>query len=275
MLSLSKYEALTIRIHLLILTYLAMDDSTLSSSQLYRLAIDAALNSNWQEAVKLNQQIIGLEPENVDALTRLGRAYMELGKIEQAKKFYNLALKSDPYNPIATKNLKILKSSKSGEVNNMVSQNNFVQNGELRKFTASLFLQEPGKTKIVTLSKVAEPQKLSKAYCGMQVELQIKNRKITVLDQHGSYLGILPDDVSHRLVRLIKGGNKYNTYIKSVKVNSLTVLIREAFRSKRFKNQPSFLDFHPASSTAEIITSYDSTSDSENSEYEEAEEQEV
>ncbi len=253
-----------------------MDDSTpLSAAQLYRLAIEAALSCNWEEAVKLNQQIIDTEPENIDALTRLGRAFMELGKVEQAKKFYNLALKCDPYNPIALKNLKILKSSKEGDHINGVLPSSFATNGELRKLTASLFLQEPGKTKIVTLLKVAEPQKLSKAYCGMQVDVQIKNRKIAVVDQHGTYLGVLPDDVSHRLVRLIKGGNKYNVYIKSVRVNSLTVLIRESFRSKRFKNQPSFLDFHAATSVAEIVTNFDTVMENEESAYEETEEPEA
>lgn len=214
-------------------------------------AIDAALESRWQDALKLNKQIIKIDPGNVDALNRQARAYMELGKYNLAKKYYSLALKIDPYNPIAQKNLKIIKAFKSKGV---------VQssNGQ-PKLSPTLFLQEPGKTKIVNLLNVCEPQKLSLIFCGMRVDMFIKNRKITVADSNGDYLGVLPDDISHLLIRLLKGGNKYELFIKSVRVNALAVLIRETFRSKRFKNQPSFLEFSASSfPSTEIITHLES-----------------
>lgn len=207
-----------------------MDDHSL----LTNLAIDAALESRWPEALKLNQKIVKVEPENIDALNRLARAFFELGKLPQAKKYYSLALKVDPYNPIAQKNLKIIKTFKKNGKPQAV-------NGQAR-ISSSLFLQEPGKTKVTSLLKVAEPQKLSIIYCGMPVELVIKARGITIVDLSGSYLGVLPDDLSHTLIRLFKGGNKYQALVKSVKVNGLSILIRETFRSKKFKNQPSFLD---------------------------------
>ena len=85
-----------------------MDDSSLPSN-LYQQAIDAALDSKWEEALKINKKIIKLDPKNVDALNRQAKAYMELGKPNLAKKYYSEALKFDPYNPIALKNLKIIK----------------------------------------------------------------------------------------------------------------------------------------------------------------------
>ena len=109
------------------------------------------------------------------------------------------------------------------------------------------------KTKGVALLKVAEPQKISKAYCGMCVTLINKNRGITVTDESGSYLGVLPDDTAHRLIRLIKGGNRYLAFIKSIKVNGISLLIREVYRSSRFKNQPSFLEYYKGSTSPEII----------------------
>lgn len=209
-----------------------------SSSNLQKLAIEAALDSRWDQALKINREIIKLDPQNVDALNRQARCYMELGKSNLAKKYYLEALKFDPYNPIALKNLKIIRAfSKS-----------FKGNGDPRIFDGQarvapeLFLQEPGKTKIVTLLKVAEPKVLSQTFCGMSVTMVVKNKKIIVSDQNGDYLGVLPDDICHHLIRLVKGGNKYNIIIKSIKVNGLSVLIRETYRSKRFKNQPSFLD---------------------------------
>jgi hypothetical protein len=76
----------------------------------------------------------------------------------------------------------------------------------------------------------------------MAVNLVIKNRGISITSSGGEYLGVLPDDLSHRLLRLIKGGNKYQAYIKTTKTNSLSILIHEIFRSAKFRNQPSFMD---------------------------------
>ena len=210
-------------------TLLPMDEnSTLLS--LPQQAINAALNCLWEKALGLNRQILKLDPENIDALSRSGRAYFELGKLEQAKKYYQLALKVDPYNPIALKNLKILKVSKS---NGKIALNHNPVN-------PNMFLHEPGKTKVITLLKVAEPQKLSLLYPGMPVTLTLRNRNISVADMQNQYLGVLPDDVSFLLIKLIKGGNKYETIVKSVRVNGLSVIIRESFRASKFKNSPSF-----------------------------------
>lgn len=243
-----------------------MDSSSHSSSNLNHQAIDAALESRWEDAIKLNRQIIKLDPENVDALNRQAKAYLELGKANLAKKYYSLALKFDPYNPIAIKNLKMIKAFKGNGQPHL--------NGHNGKLSPSLFLQEPGKTKVVTLLKVAEPQKLYSTYCGMPVDMIIKSRKVTILDKEGGYLGVLPDDITHHIVRLIKGGNKYEVFIKSIKVNGLSVLIREIFRSKRFRNQPSFLENHSNSPITEIINTKD-FDDSDEVETDEVEEEVV
>lgn len=228
-------------------------------------AIDAALDSRWEEALKINRKIIKLDPQNVDALNRQAKAYLELGKSNLAKKYYSQVLKVDPYNPIAQKNLKIMKSFKSNGQN--LSSNSH------SRLSPSLFLQEPGKTKMVNLLKVAEPQKLSQVFCGMKVEMEVKNRKITIVDPNGDYLGVLPDDINHHLLRLSKGGNKYEVFIKSIRVNSLSVIIKETFRSKKFKNQPSFLEYSDSGTTTLVLTPLDRTGlDEETEENEEEQE---
>lgn len=209
-----------------------MDDPNLLQKQ----AINAALTSNWDEALKLNQQIIATSPENVDALNRLARAHFELGDLSASKKFYETALKHDPYNQIASKFLKRIETfSKKGAPTPSKS------NGHI-SFTYDMFIEEPGKTKLVNLIKLAEPQKLSMLSAGHLVTLTPKTRFVVVSDSNNQYLGALPDDVSHRLLKLITGGNKYQAIIKTVKPNSLTLLIKEVYRAPKFKNQPSFLD---------------------------------
>lgn len=221
-------------------------------------AIDAALDQRWKEALTINKKIIKLDPQNVDALNRQARAFMELGKTNLAKKYYSQALKYDPYNPIAQKNLKIMRSFKS---NGQISSWNCKD-----RLSPSLFLQEPGKTKMVNLLNVAEPQKLSQAYCGMKVTMATKNRRVSIIDTNGNYLGVLPDDISHHLFRLTKGGNKYELFIKSISVNSLSVLIKETFRSKRFRNQSSFLEYSPSSNATSIIAPLDRMGNEEGTE---------
>lgn len=236
-----------------------------SSASLTSKAIDAALNCHWSEALKLNKQILQVDPENIDALNRQAKAYFELGKLNLAKKFYSEVLKFDPYNPIAIKNLKILKAFKKN-----VSPKDGQLNGVAKRISPLLFLQEPGKTKVVSLLKVAEPQKLSQVFPGMCVSLVAKNHKLHIMDG-GIYLGVLPDDLSHQLLRLLSGGNKYEVFIKSVRVNSLSVLIRETFRSSRFKGQPSFLEAYSGPILSDIIPVGHEETASENDEGEEVE----
>lgn len=232
-------------------------DQNLQSLNLSGLAIDAALDSRWDEAFKLNKKIIKLDPQNVDALNRQARVYMEMGKGNLAKKYYGQVVKIDPYNPIALKNLKIIKAFKPNGRSDEYHENHTGGVSPSFKLEASLFLQEPGKTKVIALLKVAEPQKLSQAYCGMKVNMVVKNHGITIIDPNLNYLGVLPDDISHHLLKLIRGGNKYDLFIKAIRVNALAVLIKETYRSKRFKNQPSFLENSGTAPTTEMFAPLD------------------
>lgn len=243
-----------------------MDDS---SANLHRQAIQAALTLNWKDALKINQEILKVEPKSVEALNRLARSYFELGNLALSKKNFESALEADPYNQIASKFLKRIETfRKKGNKALISSILPAVQIDD------DLFLEEPGKTKLVTLLKVAEPQKLSLLSAGITVYLAAKNRGVTVTDQNNEYLGVLPDDISHHLIRLIKGGNKYQAIIKTIKTNGLSILVRETYRSARFRNQPSFLEsngMHFAYSSDHIVVQNDGDEEAMVEAYEEDE----
>lgn len=214
-------------------TLASMIDETTSPEILHKKAIDAAISCNWQNAISLNKQILTLEPDNTEVLNRLAKALFEMGSYSQARKIYHQVLELDPYNTIAEKNLKKVTTLKKDGVSN--SSNSM-------SLSPGMFLEEPGVTTLVNLVKVAEPQKLLKLSPGTVVSLVPKKRGVSVTDSSNSYLGAFPDDSAFHLLKLLKGGNKYMSIIKSIRPNGLTVLIREIYRSKKFKNQASFLD---------------------------------
>ncbi len=195
-------------------------------------AVKAALTQNWPKAIELNKKILKDAPENIAALNRLGRAYWETGKINLATQNYKKVLKSDSLNPIANKNLKRLE--KGGQTKKrLFKKNSFTPLGKT-------FLEEPGKTKIVKLVRLAPPATLAQLDNADTVILTIRKRVISILSENGSYLGTIPEDLSVRLIRFIKGGNQYQAFIKSVDHQKLEIFIREVFRDKKFFDNPSF-----------------------------------
>ena len=205
-----------------------------SSKTPERLAIQAAIKADWPEAIKANQEILATEPKNTAALNRLGIAYLKSHQPREAKKFFLKILKLDPFNTIAKTNLKKASPKYSREYDNT---------RELSNHTFS-FIKEPGKSIIVPLGNIGEPQVIATLYTGLPVDLKISARKIKVVTANDKYVGSLPDDISIHLIRLLKAGYKYQTLIKSNDTASIQVYIKEIKSSKRLKGAPSFSSDH-------------------------------
>lgn len=216
----------------------AIIQSSADSETLIREAIEAATCLDWEKALKLNQKILASTKNNVEALNRLARAQFCLGKNQEAQKTYKKVLDIDSYNLIARKNLD--KISKSNGHSNGNIQTNSHSNGNGITNLSNLFLFEPGKTKLVGLLNLAPPAILATLNCGEEVIINAKNHSITILSKTNVYLGALPDDLAHRLIAFISGGNKYDAYIKISTTKALSIFIREIERSAKFVNQPSF-----------------------------------
>lgn len=192
-------------------------------------AIQTALTGDWNTAVSLNQTILEEFPDDIDTLNRLAFAYSSIGNVKQAKSLYQKVLALDSHNPIALRNLKRLNGGGSSATH-PIQMNN-------------IFIEEPGKTKVIELINVAEKKILSRLRAGEHITLQVKRKKIFSLDSQNQYLGMLPDDVGRRLLEFINGGNEYEAYVKTIDNLRLLVFIKETKRSTRFKNQPSFPSF--------------------------------
>lgn len=192
-------------------------------------AIKATLSGNWEEAVKLNKTLLVENPNDVEALNRMGLAYTILGKGKLARDTYQKVINMDPLNSIAQKNLRKIKNdvSKSPEDGIVIQVNN-------------IFLEETGKTKVVELINLAQAEILLTLRTGQSVELSVKRLKVFIL-QGKKYIGVLPDDIGKRLIKFINGGNKYEAFVKSSGSQEVTIFIRELKKVSKFKDQPSFV----------------------------------
>lgn len=190
-------------------------------------AVNKALAGFWNEAIKLNQQILDQEPNNIEALNRLAQALAQKGKIKEAQKVYYKVLKDDRFNPIAKRNLEKLKKIKKSKTAPLIQNPNN-------------FLEEPGKTKVVPLVRLGNLENLLSLNPGQLLVIEPKSKSVSVYSQQKQYVGRLPDDLSLKLSWLIKRGNTYEAFIKRAEKNKVLVFIKEIKRSKINKNYPSF-----------------------------------
>lgn len=208
-------------------------------------AIQTALVGDWNNAVDLNQQLLAEEPNDIDTLNRLAFAFLSLGKPKDAKALYEKVLSLDMKNPIAIRNLKRLNDGKSTKTN--ITLNN-------------IFIEEPGKTKVIELLNVADKKVITHLRSGETIELKIKRNKIFVIDSENQYIGMLPDDICQRLIKFMEAGNQYEAFVRTIENNRVCIFVRETKRIKKFHDQPSFV------STEKTKLSFKTVQDEEESE---------
>jgi len=195
------------------------------------LAIKAALSGNWPEAINLNLAILKKNSHDLEALLRLAKAYEESGQIKISIKQYRKVLKIDKFNPISKRNLLRLYSLKDNQLK---------KEKGLEKLDSNLFLEEPGKTKIVSLIKLGAINTLIKLKPAQEVKFSIGKHSISVRNQQNDYLGRFPDDLALRLIKLIRSGNQYLAVVKATGQKNLQIFIKETKRSKANTDISSF-----------------------------------
>ncbi len=195
-------------------------------------AINAAIKNNWQEAVRLNEQIIKQDKNIVDAYLRLGFAQMQLGNIADAKKWYKKAQKLQPSNYIIKENLERIQILETGKPTTTA--------GKTVSLDPYLFLETPGKTKTISLVNLGQKNVLAQLTIGQEILLLPKKRKIEIRTKDKEYVGSLPDDISKRLTILMKAGSVFSTHIKSANLNNVIIFIKEEKKGKKVQRYTSF-----------------------------------
>ncbi|KUK79530.1 MAG: TPR repeat-containing protein [Microgenomates bacterium 39_7] len=196
---------------------------------LQQQAIEAAKSQDWSLAINLNQDILNEDPKNVGALNRLALAKMQIGQLKEAKQYLNQVLELDKHNKVALRNLEKAKKRKKGKI----AQFNH----------SSSYIEEPGKAKIISLIRIPDTKVLDNLTVGESCLLEPKKSLVSViLSSSQNYIGSLPQDISSRLIRLIKQGNQYQCIIHSVEPeeNVCKVHIQETYVSEKNQGITSF-----------------------------------
>src|SRR6266851_2539054 len=200
-------------------------------SQYAEDAVQLAIAGNWDDAVKLNKFIIENLGADEESQNRLGKALSELGKLKEAKAAYEAALKLNPLNSIAKRN--------AARINALLHQKEGLKVGGTR-VDLNLFVEEMGKTIITTLESPPSADICSKVAAGDVVELKIEGDGIAAETSRGVRLGLLEAKLARRLIKFMRGGNRYQAGITSCEGNTVKLIVRETYQDPRFAGKPSF-----------------------------------
>jgi Tetratricopeptide repeat len=194
-------------------------------------AVQLAIAGKWDEAVKLNRFIIESFGADEEAQNRLGKALSEMGKLKEAKASYEAALKINPMNSIAKKN--------AARINALLHQKEGLKVGGTR-VDLNLFVEEMGKTVITTVESPASADICSKVAAGDVAELRIEGDGIATDTSRGVRIGLLEAKLARRLIKFMRGGNRYQAGVTSCDGNTVKLIVRETYQDPHFAGKPSF-----------------------------------
>lgn len=210
--------------------------------QLTEQAIKMALESQWEEAVAINRQLLSAFPRDLSTLNRLGKALSEMGQYAEAKEAYSEALAVDPTNSIARKNLERLAQLGDSAAKDRASASH-------ERIDPRLFIEETGKTGFTNLVDVAPKAVLARLAAGDQVYLQREGALIYVLNGAGERIGRIEARLASRLIKFMEGGNQYAAGITELHAHAVRLIIRETFQHPSQFGRVSF----PAQGGGELV----------------------
>ncbi len=203
-------------------------------------AVAAALDADWVRAVELNTRILEASPDDVEARNRLGRAYFEQSKLDEARAAFAEVLKAEPYNSIALRGMQRVTILQEHKAKSVLTQT---------KTQPRLFIEDMGKTGILRLMNPAPAPILVRYSPGAECELREQEGLVAVHARDGALLGFLEPKVGRRLIDLIRTGNQYVIALVSNDPANARVAIREIFQSAENASRISFPGHHrPAES---------------------------
>lgn len=208
------------------------DERMRLKKRLLERAVELSTANHWEEAIATNEQLLQLG-EDTECYNRIGKAYLELGRFEEAQEAYNNTLQLNPSNVIARKNLARLKD--------LANMNDGGRRKEQRTYAdPQLFIIETGKTALTTLTNVPGREIGLRLVSGEQVELQYDEKSVSVIDSEGRTIGQFEPLLAQRLIEMHNVGSRYAASIANLDGRQIKVLIREIFQAPEQRHVVSF-----------------------------------
>lgn len=209
------------------------DTKKITKRQLVEDARLAAMEGRWEDALTINQQILERAPKDAAAYNRLGKAYLELGNVQQAVDAYTASLKIDPPNMIARRNLQRLEQLRG--------HSDAIQ-ARSKRLTprTNVFIQEVGKTWVDELINPSSLDVLADVASGEELALEAKNGHLLVNRSDGVLLGELDSRTAERIIELMAGGNTYEIFALGTSAAGLRIIVRETYRAPSQADRVSF-----------------------------------
>ncbi len=193
-----------------------------TKKQLNQEALTASLEHNWEDAIALNDEILGRFPRDAEALNRKGRAYMELGKLADARESYSEALKADPANMIARRNLQRLETIYQADGADETAP---ARNQQIPR--ANVFIEEIGKTWIDDLTHPADNDVLAQVAPGDALKIVVEGERVFIHTIEDVRVGQVDQSIGSRMARFMGIGHEFEVFALGQTMNSLRIIIRE------------------------------------------------
>jgi tetratricopeptide (TPR) repeat protein len=193
-------------------------------------AVQAALESRWQDALAINRALIERHGTDEEANNRLGKALTETGAHQEALEAYQQTLELNPLNLIAQKNVRKLQLAIASK-ERVGSSSGAID--------VDLFAEEPGKSALTVLNPPKSGVVVAVAP-GDVVELHPGNTGLQAQTTRGVVLGDVDTKIARRLLPLMATGNKYTAAVARVDENEIEIIVREAVQSAENARKTSF-----------------------------------
>lgn len=242
-------------------------------------AITYARNGNWESAIDSSRQLLSSDPNDIETLNRLAKAYFENGEIDNAEQTYQRVLEISEHNPIARRMVSLIARTRSApaKTREFVDMRMFaIETG--KSTLTSLHIDTDAEISLVPGEKLTlrantqpaksvppvqavhydgqkKPAQTSVGYDGQKkpAVVNIENESaaasflddaiaLDIYDCNDVNLGRLEPRLAARLIRFMKLGNEYTAAVLSLneKRDQIQIVIRESHRNPDNRHEVSF-----------------------------------
>ncbi|MBT6401731.1 tetratricopeptide repeat protein [candidate division WWE3 bacterium] len=203
------------------------NDSHLSSLDLEKSAVAAALKQDWKLSIELNLKLLDTTPEDKKAKMRLGRAYLQTNDFAKAQKMFKAVLKADPVNSIAKKNLELAKSKKKDKGNGNID--------------TSRLIKEPGTTTMEIIELSAKNLTFEDFEPREELGIKVNKASANVLQKNKVVGKIITPDLVKRLNLAKSKRATLRVSFYNGKANTIKIIIKSdiaVFKAERQELKP-------------------------------------